>query len=167
MSIKYIAYYDSPIGKLRITADEDGITTLYFMVEMDDIELEQSNLNDELLRCIEQLDKYFNGELREFDLKLNPKGTEFQRRVWNEILKIPYGKTKSYLELSRMLGNEKSIRAVARANGENKIAIIIPCHRVIGSDKSLTGYAWGIWRKKWLLEHEAAVVSNERQLSLF
>lgn len=167
MGMKYITYYDSPIGKLRITADDEAITTLYFMLEVDDIELEQINMNDVLAKCIEQLDLYFKGELREFDLKLNPSGTEFQKRVWNEVLKIPFGKTKSYLELSRMVGNEKSIRAVARANGENKIAIIIPCHRIIGSDKSLTGYAAGIWRKKWLLEHEAAVISNERQLSLF
>ncbi|MEJ5350243.1 MAG: methylated-DNA--[protein]-cysteine S-methyltransferase [Melioribacteraceae bacterium] len=164
---KYIAYYDSPIGKIRITADEDSITTLYFILEMDGIELEPMLINEPLEKCLEQLDLYFKGELREFDLKLNPSGTEFQKKVWNEVLKIPYGKTKSYLELSQMLGNEKSIRAVARANGENKIAIIIPCHRVVGSDKSLTGYAAGIWRKKWLLDHEAAVVSNERQLSLF
>jgi len=167
MTNKYIAYYDSPIGKIRITADEESITTLYFILEMDGIELEPMMINEPLEKCIEQLDLYFKGELREFDLKLNPSGTEFQKKVWNEVLKIPYGKTKSYLELSQMLGNEKSIRAVARANGENKIAIIIPCHIVVGSDKSLTGYAAGIWRKKWLLDHEAAVVSNERQLSLF
>ncbi|MEG8945514.1 methylated-DNA--[protein]-cysteine S-methyltransferase [Rosettibacter firmus] len=164
---KYLAYYESPIGTIRITADDDSITTLHFMIEMDGVELEPINMNETLEKCIEQLDLYFKGELREFDLKLNPSGTDFQKKVWNEILKIPYGKTRSYLDLSRLLGNEKSIRAIARANGENKIAIIIPCHRVIGSDKSLTGYTWGLWRKKWLLNHEAAVVSNECQLSLF
>lgn len=167
MIYKYVTYYDSPIGKIRITADETSITTLYFMLDMDGIELEQTERNEILEKCVLQLDLYFRGELRVFDLSLNPAGTEFQKKVWNEILKIPFGKTKTYLEISKLLGNEKSIRAVARANGENKIAIIIPCHRVIGSDKSLTGYAGGIWRKKWLLDHEAAVVSNERQLSLF
>ncbi len=167
MTNKYLTYYDSPIGKIKITADEESITSLFFMLDMDGIELEPSIVNDPLLKCIGQLDLYFKGELKEFDLKLNPSGTEFQKRVWNEILKIPFGKTISYLELSRLLGNEKSIRAIARANGENKIAIIIPCHRVIGSDRTLTGYTWGIWRKKWLLSHEAAVVSNEYQLSLF
>ena len=98
-----------------------------------------------------------------FDLKLNPKGTDFQKNVWNALLEIPYGKTISYLELSKTLGNVKAIRAVASANGKNPLWIVIPCHRVIGSNGDLTGYAGGLHRKKWLLEHERPV----KQGSLF
>ncbi|MCK5677367.1 MAG: methylated-DNA--[protein]-cysteine S-methyltransferase, partial [Flavobacteriaceae bacterium] len=98
-----------------------------------------------------------------FDLKLNPQGTDFQQNVWNELQRIPYGKTTSYLDQSKKMGNVKAIRAIASANGKNPIWIIIPCHRVIGSDGSLTGYAGGLWRKKWLLEHE----NPTKQTSLF
>ena len=101
-----------------------------------------------------QLSEYFEGKRKEFSFKLNPKGTDFQQKVWQELLKIPFGKTTSYLELSKQLGDVKAIRAVAAANGKNPLWIVVPCHRVIGSDGSLTGYAGGLWRKKWLLEHE-------------
>ncbi|TDN87355.1 methylated-DNA-[protein]-cysteine S-methyltransferase [Salegentibacter sp. 24] len=111
----------------------------------------------------EQLESYFKGNLEKFDLKLKPEGTDFQQKVWKAISAIPFGKTCSYLELSRKLGDEKAIRAVASANGKNPIWVIIPCHRVIGSDGTLTGYAGGIHRKQWLLNHE----NNISQLSLF
>ena len=101
-----------------------------------------------------QLSEYFEGKRKEFTFKLNPKGTDFQQRVWQALLKIPFGKTTSYLELSKQLGDVKAIRAVAAANGKNPLWVVVPCHRVIGSDGSLTGYAGGLWRKKWLLEHE-------------
>ncbi len=94
------------------------------------------------------------GKATIFDLKLNPQGTDFQKRVWEELLTVPFGRTLSYLELSRRLGDEKAIRAVAAANGKNPIWLVIPCHRIIGSDGSLTGYAGGLWRKKWLIEFE-------------
>ena len=110
-----------------------------------------------------QLDEYFNGKRENFNLTVNPKGTAFQLKVWKSLLKIPYGKTKSYLAQSKVLGDVKAIRAVASANGKNPLWIVIPCHRVIGSDGSLTGYAGGIWRKKWLLNHENPV----KQQSLF
>ena len=113
--------------------------------------------------CVLQLNEYFKGDRKQFSLKLNAKGTDFQERVWNELLTIPYGKTSSYLELSKQLGDVKAIRAVANANGKNPLWIIVPCHRVIGSDGSLTGYAGGLHRKKWLLEHE----SPYKQQSLF
>ncbi|MGK9367278.1 methylated-DNA--[protein]-cysteine S-methyltransferase [Melioribacter sp. Ez-97] len=164
---KYLTYYDSPLGKLKITANENAIKSIHFILDIDGVELEQEVPNGILEKCVEELNQYFNGELQEFSVNIDPDGTEFQKRVWNELLKIPYGKTISYLKLSRQLGNERSIRAVARANGDNKIPIIIPCHRVIGSDKSLVGYSGGVWRKKWLLEHEAAVINNEKQLNLF
>ena len=107
--------------------------------------------------------KYFEGKRNQFDLNLNPAGTDFQKKVWNELLQIPYGKTCSYLDIAKRLGDPKSIRAAATANGKNPLWIVIPCHRVIGSDGSLTGYAGGLWRKKWLLDHENPV----KQTSLF
>ncbi|GAC1491814.1 MAG: hypothetical protein NVS1B13_21930 [Flavisolibacter sp.] len=111
-----------------------------------------------------QLDSYFKGTLKKFELPIKAEGTEFQQRVWTLLENIPYGKTISYQNLSRQYGDVKSIRAVAAANGKNKLAIIIPCHRVIGSNQSLTGYAGGIWRKKWLLEHETRFQTGVEQL---
>ncbi|MCL4125097.1 UNVERIFIED_CONTAM: hypothetical protein GTU68_001799 [Idotea baltica] len=113
--------------------------------------------------CVLQLDEYFNKKRASFNLTVNPKGTTFQKKVWKSLLKIEYGKTRSYLAQSKALGDVKAIRAVASANGKNPLWIVIPCHRVIGSDGSLTGYAGGIWRKKWLLNHENPV----KQQSLF
>ena len=110
-----------------------------------------------------QLEEYFNGQRKTFSVRLNPLGTDFQKRVWDELLNIPFGKRTSYMKQTLQLGDEKAIRAVASANGKNPIWIIIPCHRVVGSDGSLTGYAGGLWRKKWLLEHE----SPSGQTSLF
>jgi AraC family transcriptional regulator of adaptative response/methylated-DNA-[protein]-cysteine methyltransferase len=115
----------------------------------------------------EQVQEYFTGQRREFDLPLHLIGTEFQRKVWHGLQQIPYGTTKSYKQQSIFLGNEKAVRAVAGANGENGIAIIIPCHRVIGGNGHLTGYGGGLWRKKWLLEHEAKHAGYDKQYSLF
>ena len=98
--------------------------------------------------------EYFEGNRTEFQFEMNPKGTDFQKKVWQELLKISYGKTESYQKITNKLGDPKAIRAVANANGKNPLWIVIPCHRVIGSDGSLTGYAGGLWRKKWLLNHE-------------
>ena len=107
-----------------------------------------------LLETVRQLNAYFEGKLQVFDLPLLPEGTAFQQRVWQEIVKVPYGKTASYLEMAIRLGDEKCIRAAASANGKNPIGIIIPCHRVIGKNGSMVGYAGDLWRKKWLLQHE-------------
>ena len=107
-----------------------------------------------LQEAVLQLQDYFEKKRTSFDFKINPKGTDFQIKVWNALLEIPYGKTRTYLEQSKFLGDIKAIRAVASANGKNPLWIVIPCHRVIGTDGSLTGYAGGLWRKKWLLEHE-------------
>jgi methylated-DNA-[protein]-cysteine S-methyltransferase len=111
-----------------------------------------------------QLKAFFEGKLRTFTIPMNQNGTEFQKKVWDLLYTIPYGKTISYNELAKQYGDIKAIRAVAAANGRNNIAIIIPCHRVIGSDRSLTGYAGGLWRKKWLLDHEAKFYSGVQQL---
>ncbi len=114
-----------------------------------------------------QLDEYFAGERKEFDLPLVLSGTDFQQAVWKALLQIPYGKTRTYMEQAKLLGDVNAIRAVARANGENCLGIIIPCHRVIGSDGSLTGYAGGLRAKKWLLEHEAKYAGAAVQQAMF
>jgi len=155
-----IIYYKTPIGIAKITGDTDGIVS----VSVVDDEITPSILIPESLkRCVLQLDEYFQKKRTVFDLKLNPQGTVFQKKVWNALQDIPYGKTISYLVQSKKMGSVKAIRAIASANGKNPIWIIIPCHRVIGNDGSLTGYAGGIWRKKWLLEHE----NPSKQTSLF
>lgn len=142
----------TPLGPAIIEGDESGITAI--KVSDNNREPISENIPDILKDCATQLDEYFKGKRRDFCLKLNPDGTDFQKKVWEELLKIPYGTSTSYLELSKKLGDVKAIRAVAAANGKNPLWIVVPCHRVIGSDGSLTGYAGGIWRKKWLLEHE-------------
>lgn len=159
----YTAYYQTPIGTAEIIGNEDGIQSISVLDNHVSTSKETQDIPNELQNCIEQLEEYFNGNRKEFDLKLNPKGTPFQQSVWSELLHIPFGKTRSYLEQTKKLGDVKAIRAVASANGKNPIWIVIPCHRVIGSDGSLTGYAGGVWRKKWLLEHE----SGTKQQTLF
>ena len=151
MESEKIAYYKTPIGTAKIIGNNEGIISV--AVIEDKIET-STQISKCLKSCIVQLDEYFDGNRIRFDLKLNPQGTDFQKKVWDELLNIPFGKTRSYLEQTKYIGDPKAIRAVAAANGKNPIWIIIPCHRVIGSDGSLTGYAGGIWRKKWLLEHE-------------
>lgn len=153
-------YFKSPVGTVKISGSNDGIQSVVFI---DEDLMTSINIPDSLKPCLIQLEEYFTGTRKDFNLKLNPNGTDFQNRVWNELKKIPYGKTRSYMEQTKQLGDIKAIRAVASANGKNPISILIPCHRVIGSDGSLTGYAGGIWRKKWLLEHE----NPSRQTSLF
>jgi len=153
-------YFKSPVGTVKISGRNDGIQSVVFI---DEDLMTSINIPDSLKPCLNQLEEYFTGTRKDFNLKLNPNGTDFQNRVWNELKKIPYGKTRSYMEQTKQLGDIKAIRAVASANGKNPISIIIPCHRVIGSDGSLTGYAGGIWRKKWLLEHE----NPSHQTSLF
>ncbi|QXP63327.1 methylated-DNA--[protein]-cysteine S-methyltransferase [Polaribacter sp. HaHaR_3_91] len=158
-------YYKTPLGTAKIVGDENGIQSVSVLDEDFSTALEETSMKtpDCLQECVTQLDQYFSGKRIDFDLKLNPQGTDFQKKVWNELLNIPFNKTRTYLEQSKSLGDVKAIRAVASANGKNPIWIIIPCHRVIGSDGSLTGYAGGIWRKKWLLAHENPV----KQQSLF
>jgi methylated-DNA-[protein]-cysteine S-methyltransferase len=147
-----ISFYQSPIGLIRIMTSEIGISSLVFVEETEGEGHRAEGIESKIYI---QLDEYFQKKRERFDLDLNLQGTEFQRQVWNELLKIPYGKKISYKELSVKLGNIKAIRAVGTANGANPVSIIVPCHRVIGSDGSLTGYAGGLWRKRWLLEHES------------
>lgn len=144
------AFIDSPLGITKIQGDENGIAVISVLSEG---EVSQE-IPQPLQHAVQQLQEYFEGNRTEFTFALNPKGTDFQQKVWKALLEIPYGKTTSYMELSKKLGDVKAIRAVASANGKNPLWIVVPCHRVIGSDGSLTGYAGGLWRKKWLLEHE-------------
>lgn len=144
----------SPLGFTLIEGDEMGISK----ISVTSNEVEISTVIPKVLSvAVNQLQEYFLGTRSQFDFKLNPKGTDFQKKVWNELLKIPFGKTVSYQEITNQLGDPKAIRAVANANGKNPLWIVVPCHRVIGSDGSLTGYAGGLWRKKWLLDHENPV----------
>ena len=142
----------TPLGFTKIIGDTDGIASISIL---NSEEKETDIIPLELEDCVHQLNDYFEGSRTQFDLKLNPEGTEFQKKVWNKLLEIPFGKSISYLELSQQLGDVKAIRAVANANGKNPLWIVVPCHRVIGSDGSLTGYAGGLHRKQWLLEHES------------
>ena len=147
----------TPIGELVLTADPDGALTRLYLPnrppdtsgwERDDALLEPAR---------RQLAEYFAGERTEFDVPLRPTGAPFQLQVWAALLKIPYGETASYGEIAREIGHPTAFRAVGAANGQNPIAIIVPCHRVIGSNGSLTGYGGGLERKRWLLEHEGAM----------
>ena len=141
----------SPLGYTKIIGDDDGVSQVTIL---NSEEKETDIIPTELEDCVIQLREYFEGTRTTFDLKLNPQGTDFQNVIWKLLTQIPYGKTISYLQLSKRLGDVKAIRAVANANGKNPLWIIVPCHRVIGSDGSLTGYAGGLHRKKWLIEHE-------------
>lgn len=152
-----VAYISSPVGTLEITGNLEGVSSVIFLEE---VVAPTANIPDRLKKPILQLQEYLAGKRTSFDLKLSPQGTDFQKKVWTQLSKIPFGKTVSYLDMARQLGDPKVIRAAASANGKNPIAIIIPCHRVIGSDGSLTGYAGGLHRKKWLLEHESPVIQT-------
>ncbi|QNK76754.1 methylated-DNA--[protein]-cysteine S-methyltransferase [Winogradskyella sp. PAMC22761] len=151
---------NSPLGYAKIIGDENGITQVSILNTEEQI---TDIIPHELEDCANQLQDYFEGTRKTFNLNLNPEGTEFQKKVWKLLGDIPSGKTISYLQLSKQLGDPKAIRAVANANGKNPLWIIVPCHRVIGSNGSLTGYAGGLHRKQWLLNHE----SENKQQTLF
>lgn len=152
------AYIKTPLGIAIITGDEQGISVISISDEGDS----SPTIPVVLQESVSQLNDYFAGKRTFFTFKLNPSGTAFQQKVWAALLEIPFGQTISYLELSKKLGDVKAIRAVASANGRNPLWIVVPCHRVIGTDGSLTGYAGGLWRKKWLLELENP--SNQQSL---
>jgi methylated-DNA-[protein]-cysteine S-methyltransferase len=156
----YTAYYSSPVGQLKLQCSDKFIKSVLFC---DDTEM-QNDDHKLLDACIKQLDEYFKGKRRNFTLPLNQDGTPFQVKVWDLLYIIPYGKTISYNDLSKQYGDLKAVRAVASANGRNNLAIIVPCHRVIGSNQTLVGYAGGLWRKKWLLDLEAKHHHGVQQL---
>lgn len=150
-------YYKTPIGIARLTEEDDFITSIYLLDEEFEIRPAETPI---LKEAAKQLDEYFARERKVFDLPIKQKGSPFQQQVWEQLSKIAYGVTISYLQQSKLMNNPLGIRAIASANGKNNLIIVVPCHRVIGSDGSLTGFGCGIWRKKWLLEHEARVMGT-------
>ena len=156
---KQAAFYHSPIGIILIEYTDEFITALLYKDEKSEKQNEtiinETYKNNALLnKCQQQLNEYFEGTRREFDFPIRQDGTPFQQKIWAALLEIPYGQTISYLELSKRTGDTKAIRAVGTTNGKNQLCIVVPCHRVIGSNGDLTGYGGGLWRKKWLLQHE-------------
>jgi methylated-DNA-[protein]-cysteine S-methyltransferase len=149
--------YLSPLGPLRILGMASAVLEVKFckteIASIDD------SVPEMLLVCRSQLDEYFKGERKIFDLRLEPRGTAFQKSVWRQLLRIPYGETRSYKDIARAVGNSQAVRAVGMANGRNPISMIIPCHRVIGITGDLVGYGGELWRKQWLLNHERDGVS--------
>lgn len=164
MKNKSINFYKSPLGLIKITSNSKGVTSVVFDDHEDPDKFFPRNddISPILKECFKQIDEYFKGKRYKFSVKLAPEGTDFQKAVWKELKVISFGKTCSYLDIAKKIGKVTGSRAVGNANGKNPISIIIPCHRVIGSDKKLTGYAGGIWRKKWLLEHEQKVIWNKK-----
>ncbi|MBN1299709.1 MAG: methylated-DNA--[protein]-cysteine S-methyltransferase [Melioribacteraceae bacterium] len=156
--------YKSPIGILEITATDKGIRKISFSeTPVNKI----STLNPIIENCKKELNEYFEGERKNFGVKLDLAGTEFQKLVWMTLTTIPYGETVTYLKIAELIGDTKSVRAVGMANSRNCVPVIVPCHRVVGSNGNLTGYAGGLWRKDWLLKHELQYSKNEKQLDLF
>lgn len=157
-------FYNSPAGCIKITTSGGFINEIIFLKEEEKqttLSIIMSAGDQELFKnCIAQLDEYFSGERKNFELPLRQNGTEFQQKVWKELMQIPYGQTISYLRLAKRLGNVKAIRAAASANGRNQLCIVVPCHRVIGSNGSLIGYGGGLHKKKWLLDHENKYASG-------
>ncbi|WP_121355507.1 methylated-DNA--[protein]-cysteine S-methyltransferase [Flavisolibacter nicotianae] len=158
----YTSYTQSPLGQLKIQCTDEKVTAVLFW----EAEAGRPDEHPLLDSCKQQMDDYFSGKRQIFSLPLQQEGTAFQQKVWELLCRIPFGATISYQQLADQYGDRKAIRAVASANGRNNLAIIVPCHRVIGSNQSLTGYAGGLWRKKWLLEHEARYHSGVQQLGM-
>ncbi|HLP38040.1 methylated-DNA--[protein]-cysteine S-methyltransferase [Lacibacter sp.] len=159
----HTVYYKSPIGTILLEIEDEQLTVVSFR---DDVALAETGSTTSFIlkSAIQQLDEYFAGTRKQFELPLHPVGTAFQQKVWDQLIKIPYAETVTYLHMAKRLGNIKSIRAAASANGKNPIGIIIPCHRVVGADGKLTGYAGGLHRKQWLLEHEAKMAGKSSSL---
>jgi methylated-DNA-[protein]-cysteine S-methyltransferase len=155
MTTIHYAYYTSPIGLIELGMTLDALTTLFF-VEKPRHDPVNSPLSQAVLQ---QIAEYFTGARTVFTLPLAFQGTDFQCRVWQQLLAVPYGQTQSYQEIANALGNPKAVRAVGAANGQNPISVIAPCHRIIGSNGALVGYGGGLWRKEWLLKHEGYLLA--------
>jgi methylated-DNA-[protein]-cysteine S-methyltransferase len=165
-----ILFYKSPLGVIEIRGTATVVTHVLFINSWKGTKADEDALqflqpqSAAIKNCVQQLNEYFEGKRFVFDLPVEQSGTVFQRTVWQALLHIPYGKTISYLELSRRIQNVKAIRAVGTANGSNSVSIIVPCHRVIGSNGSLVGYGGDLWRKQWLLQHEAKYMHGVQTL---
>lgn len=156
----HTALYHSPLGMMLLQSEGEQLTVAGFQDEAA-VTATEATASPVLQKTIVQLDEYFAGTRQQFDLPLHPAGTAFQQKVWQQLIQIPFGETITYLHMAKRLGNVKSIRAAASANGKNPLAILIPCHRVVGADGKLTGYAGGLHRKQWLLEHEAKMAGKQ------
>ncbi|UII28711.1 methylated-DNA--[protein]-cysteine S-methyltransferase [Fulvivirga maritima] len=154
--------YSSPIGPLGIEANEEAVLSITFNAP--DIQPSEKETNSIIDHCIDELDQYFKGTLKNFTVPYLLKGTDFQNKVWAQLSKIPYGQTISYSELAIRLGDLKCIRAAGTANGKNKLPLIIPCHRVIGKDGKLVGFAGGLEKKEWLLKHEGIIKGEQMKI---
>ncbi len=164
-----VTYFNSPVGILEIKSSAGAIHGILFVntwkgPKLSDEEMKSSAGGAIVDTCIAQLEEYFAGKRRVFDFPFSQDGTAFQQKIWNALLDIPFGKTISYQELSRRTGNVKAIRAVGTTNGKNQLCIVVPCHRVIGANGSLVGYGGELWRKKWLLDHEAKYAYGVQEL---
>lgn len=158
----YQKMHPTPLGPVLMKATENALVSLCFLDRhFEDAEKKENNI---LAQTCSELDAYFAGRLTQFTIPIAQDGTPFQQSVWRLLAAIGYGQTLSYMALSKKYGDIKAIRAIASANGKNNLAILVPCHRVIGTDRSLTGYAGGLWRKKWLLDHEAKWSAGVQQL---
>jgi methylated-DNA-[protein]-cysteine S-methyltransferase len=168
---RFTRHIETPLGWMKLVSEGEAIAEVQFIkdqtLKTGSVEMQTGGLPGCLSICASQLMEYFQGKRPDFDIPLSPRGTDFQQRVWNELKKIPCGTTISYMELAKRLGDPKVIRAAGSANGKNPIAIFIPCHRVIGSNGELVGYAGGLPLKKWLLNHEQRHYSGISQLSIF
>ncbi|MBS4196361.1 methylated-DNA--[protein]-cysteine S-methyltransferase [Lederbergia citri] len=153
--------YESPIGIIEIVGTHEAINSILFSEESKNVNFLQAETPPVLVECYNQLDEYFKGDRFDFTFPYQFEGTDFQKIVWEALKEIPYSETGSYKDIAVSIGNEKAIRAVGSANGKNKLSIVIPCHRIIGSNGKLTGYAGGLWRKEWLLRHEKSFTKNQ------
>ncbi|CAM5796243.1 MULTISPECIES: methylated-DNA--[protein]-cysteine S-methyltransferase [Brevibacillus] len=154
MSKLYKLDYDSPIGVLELISSDDSVLSIMFREGGEPRYAASDDTSQVLKDCYRQMEEYFQGKRREFTFPYTLDGTGFQKTVWEALTRIPYAQTVAYKDIAADIGNEKAIRAVGHANSKNTISIVVPCHRVIGSDRKLTGYAGGIWRKEWLIQHE-------------
>jgi len=149
----YYDYYESPIGLVEIGGTSAAITELDFVESY----REKTRSHPLVGKALKQISEYFERGRRKFTIEISFAGTEFQMQVWRELLRVPFGHVYSYKDIALAIDNPKAVRAVGAANGRNPISIIVPCHRIIGSDGTLTGYGGGLWRKEWLLEHEGCL----------
>lgn len=153
MNRTYYSYYESPIGLIEIVGTPTAITELNFVEDRRPDAAPHPNVRE----TKQQVAEYFEGKRRKFDIRLALSGTDFQQHVWQRLQAVPYGRTASYQDIARGIGRPAAVRAVGAANGRNPVAIIVPCHRIIGKNGRLVGYGSGLWRKEWLLKHEGAL----------
>jgi methylated-DNA-[protein]-cysteine S-methyltransferase len=164
----HVAYYQSPIGLLEVKGSAEAIISIRFVEEEPaSSATADASVPSLIASCIDQLDEYFRGMRSAFTVPLQPWGSPFQQKVWNGISSIPFGSTVTYKQLAVMVNNPAAARAAGHATGKNRFAILVPCHRIVGSDGKRHGYAWGVWRKEWLIDHERKVLQRSHGMDFF